>query len=58
MVSPSMREEWRCVLEGNGGLCVVTFSGLTMMLKLCADSWDLTLDVCETVHVYYVQSSF
>ena len=35
-----VREGWRCAREGFGGLYVVEEGGTSMMLKLCADSWD------------------
>jgi len=35
-----VREGWRCAREGFGGLYVVEEGGMSMMLKLCADSWD------------------
>ena len=35
---PLMKAEWRSVSMECGGQCV-TLGGITMMPKLCADSW-------------------
>ena len=46
-----MREEWKSVTTTTGEHCATTI-GITMMLQLCADSWDTAqkvgLHICSS----------
>ena len=45
MVVFRLRAEWRCVITTAMELSAMT-SGMLLMLLLCADNLDLTMEVC------------
>ena len=47
-VSWRMMDDWRCVLKGDGELYLMMV-GQPLMLKLCADNWDIAHKVNEII---------
>ena len=46
-----MRDEWKCVLKGDGELYLM-MDGQPVMLKLYADNWDIVHKVHVTEITY------
>ena len=48
-----MRDEWKCVLKGDGELCLM-MDGLSLMLKLYVDNWAIAYRVINNFIVTFM----
>ena len=56
-VGHQMKDEWKCVLKGDGELCVM-MDGLPLMLKSYVDNWAIAHRVIiQSIHLYSYSES-